>query len=262
MRYALPTCTVLALLISAPVMAEEAAADASPHTFTANVGLFSQYIFRGISQTNEDPALQGGFDYAHSSGFYIGTWASNISWLRDSYTDGTDGFGYRSSSLEVDIYAGFANEIGDTGIGYDVGLLQYLYPGSKGGTPTADTLEAYGALSYGWLTAKYSYALSDEVFQVTNADGSYYAELNLEVPLGETGVTAGAHYGHQKFEGPSGFSYNDYKLSLAYDLGKLGSKLEGTEAGLMYTKHTAGNVFVRSIFGSEDQFTGYIKRTF
>jgi uncharacterized protein (TIGR02001 family) len=71
---------------------------ASPHTFTANVGLFSQYIFRGLNQTNEDFALQGGFDYAYNFGpasFYIGTWASNVSWL-------VDGAQYSSSSVEND----------------------------------------------------------------------------------------------------------------------------------------------------------------
>src|SRR5262245_2069147 len=61
-----------------------AAEPASPHTITGNVGLFSQYIFRGLTQTNEELALQGGFDYAHSGGFYAGTWGSNVSVLRDS----------------------------------------------------------------------------------------------------------------------------------------------------------------------------------
>src|ERR1051325_8201182 len=58
-------------------------APAAPPALTGNFGLFSQYIFRGLTQTNKEPAIQGGFDYAHASGFYLGTWASNISWLRD-----------------------------------------------------------------------------------------------------------------------------------------------------------------------------------
>src|ERR1035437_4409760 len=60
-----------------------AAAPASPHTFTGNVGLVSQYIFRGLTQTNAHPAIQGGADYSHASGFYAGTWLSNISWFTD-----------------------------------------------------------------------------------------------------------------------------------------------------------------------------------
>lgn len=75
----------LASALAVPAFSVHAEEPASPHTFTGNVGLFSQYVFRGISQTNEDPALQGGFDYSHASGFYIGTWASNISWLKEYF---------------------------------------------------------------------------------------------------------------------------------------------------------------------------------
>ena len=66
---------------------EPAVASSTPapeNTFTANVALYSQYIFRGLTQTNRRPALQGGFDYAHSSGFYAGVWGSNISWISDA----------------------------------------------------------------------------------------------------------------------------------------------------------------------------------
>src|SRR5450759_2863878 len=74
----------LPLTVSAQTApAAEPAAPASPHTFTGNVGLVSQYIFRGLTQTNGDPAIQGGADYSHASGFYAGTWLSNISWFTD-----------------------------------------------------------------------------------------------------------------------------------------------------------------------------------
>jgi len=272
MKYALPTCAVLALLGSAPVMAAEAAAQtepASPHTFTANVGLFSQYIFRGLTQTNEDPALQGGLDYAHSSGLYIGTWASNISWLRDANKQDAN-FGYSSGgSAEIDIYGGYKNAIGDTGVGYDVGLLYYWYPGDKAPlAPKANTLEAYGALSWKWFTTKYSYALSDDVFGNRNADGTWYLDLAAAVPIMDTGVTAGIHWGRQDFSGSANsiYSYNDWRASLAYDLGKFGEKLAGTEAGVMYTDtngKTAG--YGAAIYGKNiaaNQVTFYIKRTF
>jgi len=93
---------------TAPATASSAESN-SAHTFSYNVGLYSQYIFRGLTQTREDPALQGGVDYSHSNGFYVGMWGSNISWL-------TDADAYKSSSLEIDIYAGYAAEIGETGI--------------------------------------------------------------------------------------------------------------------------------------------------
>ena len=115
-------------LFSTAALAQTAAAPAAPatpeHTLTANVGLFSNYIFRGISQTGGKPALQGGFDYAHASGFYAGTWASNVSWLED--------FGvYSRSSLEWDFYGGYKSSFGDSDFFYDVGTLYYYYPGSK-----------------------------------------------------------------------------------------------------------------------------------
>jgi len=78
--------------------ATPALGQSSPHSWTANVGLFSNYLFRGVSQTAADPALQGGFDYAYAAGpvnIYAGTWGSNVSWLEDAGL-------YTGSSLELD----------------------------------------------------------------------------------------------------------------------------------------------------------------
>jgi uncharacterized protein (TIGR02001 family) len=208
---------------------------ASPHTLTGNVGLFSQYIFRGLTQTNGDPALQGGLDYGHESGFYVGTWGSNISWLRD-------GGGYNASgSLELDIYGGFKGSIGKSDFGYDVGLLYYWYPGdvnpgctmsAVGSTvacPKADTLEVYGALSWKWLSAKLSYSLGDETFGVPDSRGTYYLDLTANFPVPNTKLSLIAHYGMQKYDGTvSGatlsndtvFSYDDWKLGVSYSLPK------------------------------------------
>ena len=114
-----------------------AAPPAPDYTLTANVGLFSEYIFRGISQTAGKPAVQGGFDWAHSSGFYLGTWGSNISWLED--------FGaYTRSSLEWDFYGGYKGSINDDW-NYDLGTIYYLYPGNAipaTRTPTAGSSTA------------------------------------------------------------------------------------------------------------------------
>jgi uncharacterized protein (TIGR02001 family) len=123
----------LASALAVPAFSVHAEEPASPHTFTGNVGLFSQYVFRGISQTNEDIALQGGFDYSHASGFYIGTWASSSSWLSDSESI----TGYRSSSLETNTYGGFRGNIRATDFSYDIGLLQYIL---AAGHPDSSTL--------------------------------------------------------------------------------------------------------------------------
>ncbi len=133
--------TIIAGLVASALVPAFASAADSPHTLTGNVGIYSQYIFRGLTQTDKEAALQGGFDYAHSSGFYAGIWMSNISWLRDfgAYNGG--------GSLEMDFYGGFKGAFGKSDFGYDIGLLQYYYPGSVApGAVKADTLELYGAL--------------------------------------------------------------------------------------------------------------------
>src|SRR6056300_1465659 len=99
------------------VLAEDASEAKSDYSVSYNIGLFSQYIFRGYTQTHQDPALQGGVDIEHSSGFYVGAWGSNISWLNEDQWRAYDNGG----SVELDIYAGYANEIGETGISYDLG---------------------------------------------------------------------------------------------------------------------------------------------
>jgi uncharacterized protein (TIGR02001 family) len=197
------------------------------YTLTGNLGIFSQYIFRGLTQTNEEPALQGGFDYAHKSGFYAGTWGSNISWLRDfnSYSSG--------GSLELDIYGGYKGTFGKSDFGYDVGLLYYWYPGDvASGSHKADTLELYGAVSWKWLTGKLSYSLTDKTFGVDDSGGTYYLDLTAAYPIPDSKFTVIAHYGIQKFKGNNGVvgcvkpsnddcaSYNDYKIGVNYSLPK------------------------------------------
>ncbi|MCF8179377.1 MAG: TorF family putative porin [Sulfuritalea sp.] len=199
------------------------AADASPHSFTGNVGFATDYVFRGISQTSGKPALQGGFDYAHSSGLYAGTWASNISWI----ADGNPGAASPNASLEIDLYGGYKGTIsGD--LGFDVGLMTYNYPGSNktvGGTILKqDTQEVYGALSYKWLTVKYSqstgalfgWAQTAGVLQKTT--GSGYLEANAALDLGN-GWGLGGHVGHQTVKGRSTASYTDYKIGVTKDAG-------------------------------------------
>jgi uncharacterized protein (TIGR02001 family) len=223
-----------------------ALAEDSPHSVTANVGLYSQYVFRGQTQTDEEPALQGGIDYAHASGFYAGMWGSNISWLEDTYD---------SSSLEVDFYAGFRNAIGGSDFSYDVGLLQYWYPGDNAGSNSADTLEAYGAINWKFLGAKVSYSLTD-LFGFTDSEGSYYVDLYANYPIGETGLTVGAHYGYADIENFDEVS--DWKVSLAYDLGKASAVTKGMTLGVAYTDNDLddGSVF------AEDQFTVWLSRSF
>lgn len=225
---------ILAGLIMAPAGAMAAEPPPSPHTITGNVGMYSDYVFRGISQTGGDPAIQGGLDYSHSSGFYLGTWGSNVGWLEDYQ-------GYSSGNVELDLYGGYRGTAGP--ISFDVGLIGYFYPGDEpAGTTKADTTEAYVALGWKWFTVKYSYALSDTVFgfgQPTgafDADGSDYLEFNASVPIGETGLTLGAHWGTFNFKNYGAQDYTDWKISAAYDMGKLSSVMSGVTLGVAYSE--------------------------
>jgi uncharacterized protein (TIGR02001 family) len=231
---------------------------ASPHTYTGNVGLFSQYVFRGLTQTNKEPALQGGLDYAHESGFYVGTWGSNVSWLSDTtYSTSSGGAG---SSLELDIYGGYKGTFGKSDFGYDVGLLSYWYPGdvAPGGTK-ADTLEIYGALSWKWLSGKLSYSLNNKTFGVPDSRGAYYLDFTASYPIPNTKLTAIAHYGIQKFDGQTPgaaasndtlYSYNDWKLGLSFALPK------DFTVGVFYTD--TGSADVRG-YGSVGEGGSYPK---
>lgn len=215
--------TLVAATVAASLASGMAtAAETSPHTLTGNFGIFSQYIFRGITQTNEEPAIQGGFDYSHASGFYVGTWGSNVSVLRD--TNAYNGGG----SLELDVYGGYKGTIGKTDFGYDVGLLYYWYPGDVApGFHKADTLELYGALSWKWLSAKLSYSLKDKTFGVDDSQGTYYLDLTATYPIPNTKLTLIGHFGIQEFEGTTAgvsndsfASYKDWKLGVNYSLPK------------------------------------------
>ena len=205
----------LAAAFALPALAEEA--PAAP-ALTSNVTLINDYLYRGISQTGANPALQGGFDYAHSSGLYVGAWGSSISWLGDTGTT----TGARNSGLELDTYGGYKFATGD--LSYDVGYLRYNYPGTyAAGATKADTDEIYGAVTYSIVTAKLSYSLCN-LFGNAESKGSTYAELNASYPRADSGFTLGAHYGKQTVASSgrpdnSALTYSDYKLSVSKDFG-------------------------------------------
>ena len=113
------------IILSAALALTSLAGFSSPAQaeISANVALVTDYRFRGISQSNKNPALQGGFDYAHDSGFYIGTWGSTVDF--DSTTD-------FNGSLELDVYGGWSTEFGENS-SIDVGYIYYAYPGDDNG---------------------------------------------------------------------------------------------------------------------------------
>lgn len=208
------TRTASIVLVALPLLGP-GAADAQDTPLSANVAMVSDYAFRGVSQTDERPALQGGFDFAHASGFYAGVWGSSISWLDDIDTRGSPG-----SSLELDVYGGYKRPLGPVVL--DVGVLRYQYPGDfdsrwqrQAGLENPSTTEAYVGVSWAFLSFKYSHAFT-ELFGAPDSDGSEYFDLGAAYDVME-GLTLSAHVGRQREKGPGG-SYTDWKLGVTKDV--------------------------------------------
>lgn len=197
-----------ALAVSGAAFAQTKAPEPD-YTLSYNIGAVTDYRYRGISQSARQPALQGGIDYSHKSGFYLGAWGSTIKWIKDT-APGLKG------SVEIDIYGGFKAPINDT-FSYDVGVLQYWYVGNnyKNIGANANTTEVYAAISAGPATLKYSHALTD-LFGTPNSDGSGYIDLSATFDLGN-GWSVVPHIGSQKIK--NYFTYTDYSLTVNKDLG-------------------------------------------
>ncbi len=193
--------SVLTLSVVAALAAPGLAAAADPSPVTGNMSLVSEYRFRGIDQTFGKPALQGGFDYAHSSGVYLGNWNSNVN----------PGAGFNGGNFEMDFYGGWKKSFGDFGV--DVGLIYYYYPGS---TPKVDNTEIYFGGSWKTLSAKYYHA-TDDYFSVANSKNSNYLDFSFTHDFGG-GFGMVAHYGILKFKNVTDGDYNDWKLGATYDL--------------------------------------------
>lgn len=225
------------------------AAPASPHTLTGNITAATDYRFRGVSQTFKEPTIQGGVDYSHSSGLYLGTWASNV-----TGTNGASlGVGYLQGSMEWDVYGGYKFEVAKD-VTLDVGVLTYMYPGARWGVNNDDKFtntEVYLGASYKWLTAKYSRSITDYFGAKSNtvglgvtpvtltgfcgvesdgvtassncatsssgSSGSSYLDLSAAYPLTEK-LTLNAHIGRLSVKNYGLFDYTDYKLGVNYDL--------------------------------------------
>jgi len=217
----------MGVLLSFPAWADDVVA---PSPLTSNISIVSDYVYRGLSRTNGFPAVQGGLDLAASNGFYIGTWGSNISWLADQG-------GVKGSGLELDAYVGVKNNF-YTDFIYDFGYLRYHYPAVySAGAVNADTDEIHGAVGYQWLTAKYSYSLGN-TFGIGDSKGIHYLDISANYPFTDTGITLGAHYGKQIYQGAAADalkaagmdpSYDDAKLNISYNM-------NGYVLGLAYSR--------------------------
>lgn len=265
---------VLAVPIAATAQAPAPAAATPEHTLTGNMTIATDYRFRGISQTFGEgffkmgPAIQGGIDYSHSSGIYLGNWNSNVS--GNTYPNG--------SGIEMDFYGGWKKTWGDWGL--DVGTIYYLYPNAKypttnalgvPGFTTVKNWELYVGGSWKWFSAKYFYALTDYFGLNADAVNSWIAcnpnEIGC-VPLARNGdtkgtsyltgafnyeivpkVTLGASIGYTWVRHYGALDYFDYKVGVTYDWAGwlLGANLIGTNADKKYWYAVNGEGTVRDV---------------
>ncbi len=195
------TSIASAVSLSALTLPSVAAAEVS-----ANIGVVSNYLFRGVTQTDDSAAVQGGLDYEHESGFYAGTWASNVD------------FG---PNYELDAYAGYGGSIGD--LGYDVGYVYYAYPDAD----DSDFGELYGSLTYSYVTAGLAYTVNSQVSDGSPFDaGDLYYYAGADVPFGDSGFSGSLYYGYYTFDADSSteeLDYGHWTASIAKDAGDFGS---------------------------------------
>ncbi|SOY67300.1 TorF family putative porin [Cupriavidus taiwanensis] len=226
--------------VTATVPPAEAAAPVSP--WSANMTLTSQYVSRGFRQTWGKPAVQGGIDYAHPSGFSAGTWMSSIS---DKFIEG--------GTVEWDLYAGYTGTVGD--FVYAGQVYYYLYPGAK--LQYAQTRYNYGeavaSLTWKWFNVKYWLTYTPDYFGYNSASlmtgndphsrGSGYLDVNGTFDLGH-GVTLLLHYGQERVRNFAAYNFRDVRVALskAFEGGwtLTGAYTRGWGRTDVYDKYTTG----------------------
>ncbi len=166
---------------------------------SATVTATNDYIFRGISQSAEDPALQASVDYGNESGWYVGAWGSNVDFGPDDPAD---------AGIEIDLYTGFAGETA-AGMGWDVGITYYAYPDES----DYNYPEIYGKLSYGIFSGGLFYS-NDWVNQ---GEDAMYLNAGVSVPFADS-FTFNASAGYSFGDAFDDTEYMDYSIGVGYTL--------------------------------------------
>lgn len=224
---------LVALAISGGAFAQTAAPAAAPaapepeYTISPNLTFATDYRYRGVSQTSRKPVIQAGVDYTNKNGFYASTLIQNVSWIKNASNPTV-----AKGPIEWDFWGGYKGEIAKD-FTYDVGGLYYWYTGNTA-TPNANTLEVYGALTYGITTVKYSRSLSN-AFANPNSKGSGYFEAAATFDLG-SGFSLTPHLGYQDYKNaPTTViqNFTDYALTLNKDYAGVtfGAAFIGTNKG-------------------------------
>jgi len=228
-----------ALLLPSISHADEANASLK---FSGNVGFFSEYVFRGISQSDESPALQGGFDVEHESGLHAGIWGSSV-----DFNDGDE------AHLETDIYGGYAANINQ--FHYDIGGIYYAYPGADSNL-NYDFFEIYGAVGYDFKKFSLSGSVNFSPDYFAESGNAVYTAATIEAPIYEA-LSASAQIGYQSIEDNAAFGvpdYTDWSLGLNYNYNDFDFSLKYTDTNLNEPTECADGCDARIIFGISKSF--------
>jgi len=200
-------------------------------TLSGSTTLGSQYVFRGLTQTDGKPTVQAELDLARAAGFYASASFCNISWIRDQFSAGPV-----SASVEIDLFGGYKWGFARDWT-LDAGLYRYLYPGTYTGLGSyhPNTTEGYLGLGFHWVSLKYSRVLSEANFGAPDAKGSSYLDFSLGIPLGETGWSVLVHGGKTTFDTAQSttnhlLDYTDYKIGIAKEWKGYTAALAATDA--------------------------------
>jgi uncharacterized protein (TIGR02001 family) len=251
---------------AADMAAAPAAAPASPHTLTTNFGLYTDYIFRGISYARGRGSVQGSVDYSHANGLYAGVWSSNVD--RDAYA-------ISGNTIEIDVYGGYVHTF-NPDLSVNLGALYYYYPNNNklGTAYNANSVDLTAAVTYKYFTAKYSY-MPSKYFGFTDSNGSGYVEFNANYPVAQlAGLNLTAHVGRQYVSGTgviadtsnSVYNYTDWQVGVNKDFAIASST--GWNAGLSYVDTNADKAYWAYSADSnfykpgESKVLAFIKRTF
>jgi len=199
--------------------------------FSATTTLTTDYVFRGISNTDGDPAIQGSLDYEHDTGFYAGVWASNVKFRENAGAAAVDTV--QEATIEIDYYAGFASEF-DSGVSWGIGALYYTYPGSENDLDY-DYWEAMGALGYAFEEVTLEPEIGAEVYYSpeyfgNSGDATYVAgTLGLSLP---SDIGLKISVGKQWFSDDAALNYTNWKAGITRALWGFDFELAYTDTDL------------------------------
>jgi uncharacterized protein (TIGR02001 family) len=238
------------LYLTVPYSTTQAEEDSSDFSFSATIGLYSDYVFRGVTQTEEDPAIQGSFDISHEGGLYAGIWASNV-----DFGAGDD------ANIEIDYYAGFSSTLFGETLNYDIGGAYYSYPGVDASL-NYEYPEFYLLVSHDFkpISAETGIYYAPDSFGSSGPAFYYFGKLGTSLPYH---FNLSGQVGYQEVDDIVAFGlpdYLDWWIDLKFDAGAIGSIFKGTILGLTYTDT---NISTRDCSdGCDEKVLFYIERTF